>query len=440
MYSVSLLLAIALLCSAAWTQTADPALLAEINKIKAIDHHSHPPRLVAEGETDDDYDALPCGPLEPTVPTLAGRPENPQFLAAWKALYGYKYDDMSQAHVRELMAAKQQVRKQQGDRFPEWVLDQSGIEAQLANRVAMGRGLKPPRFLWVPFADPLMLPLDNQNLAAESPDRKFFYQREEMLLKRYLQDLKLDALPLTLEQYTAQVVTPTLELQKQNGAVAVKFEAAYLRALNFESVSLGEANRIYVRYARGGIPNKAAYTRLQDYLFRYIAAEAGRLQLPVHIHTGAGCGSYFMLSGSDPLLLDPVLNDPELRKTNFVLIHAGAGPFTKQTAFLLMKPNVYADFSEQNWLISTRKLSEVLRDFLEWYPEKIMFGTDLFPGTPEIDWEEIGWQTTQEAREALAIALTGMMEDKQITRHRALELARMVLRDNALKLYGLPKK
>src|SRR5262245_26192996 len=116
--------AVVLVCTVS-AQTADPALLAEIRKIKASDHHSHPPKLVAEVETDDDYDALPCEPLEPTQPTLAGRPENPVFLAAWKAMYSYKYDDMSEAHVRELMAAKQRVRKEQGDRFPEWVLDQS---------------------------------------------------------------------------------------------------------------------------------------------------------------------------------------------------------------------------------------------------------------------------------------------------------------------------
>src|SRR5262249_54890138 len=153
---------------------------------------SHPPKLVAEGETDDDYDALPCGPLEPTLPTLAGRPENPLFLAAWKAMYGYKYDDMSEAHVRELMAAKRQVRKEKGDRFPDWGVDRSGIEVDLATGGAMGGGLTPPRFLWVSFVDALMLPLNNQGLAAETPDRKFFYQREEMLLKRYLHDLKLE--------------------------------------------------------------------------------------------------------------------------------------------------------------------------------------------------------------------------------------------------------
>jgi hypothetical protein len=33
--------------------------------------------------------------------------------------------------------------------------------------------------------------------------------------------------------------------------------------------------------------------------------------------------------------------------------------------------------------------------------------------------------------------LTGMMNDGEITRERALELARMVLHDNAAKLYKL---
>jgi len=79
-------------------QTADPQLLAEIQKIKAIDNHSHPPKLVSAGEKDDDFDALPCDPLEPGDLPVAARPENPQFLAAWKALYGYRYNDASPDH------------------------------------------------------------------------------------------------------------------------------------------------------------------------------------------------------------------------------------------------------------------------------------------------------------------------------------------------------
>jgi len=90
-------------------QNPDPQLLAAINKIKAIDNHSHPPKLVVPGEKDDDYDALPCDPLEPSDPTTISRPENPQFLAAWKALYGYRYNDRSPDHVRELLDRKSVV-------------------------------------------------------------------------------------------------------------------------------------------------------------------------------------------------------------------------------------------------------------------------------------------------------------------------------------------
>jgi predicted TIM-barrel fold metal-dependent hydrolase len=423
-------------------QAPDPQLMAAINKIKAIDNHSHPPKVVGAGEKDDDFDALPCDPLEPSDPTTISRPENPQYLAAWKALYGYRYNDKTPAHVRELLQTKQKVMQQQGDNFPNWVLDQLGIETEFANRIALGRGLQAPRFRWVPFDDALMLPLNNSSVANETPDRKFFYSREEMLLKRYLKDLNLSALPVTLQEYASRVVTPTLESQKRAGAVAIKFEAAYLRTLDFGPIPQdpeqyqADASRIYARYIKGDVPPKSEYLNLQDYLMRYIAREAGRLGLPVHFHTGGGCGSYFMLNGSNPALLESLLNDASLRKTNFVLVHGGASTFTKYTAYLLMKPNVYTDFSEQTWLISTRKLSEVVRDWLEWYPEKVFFGTDLYPNTPEINWEEIGWQTAQSAREALAIALTGMVQDGEISRDRALELAHMVLHDNAAKLYG----
>jgi hypothetical protein len=418
-------------------QSADPQLLAEINKIKAIDNHSHPPKLTAPGEKDDDMDALPCDPLEPTEPTTISRPENPQYLAAWKALFNYPYNDHTPGHLRELLATKQKIMQQQGDNYPNWVLDQLGIETELANRVALGRGLQPPRFRWVAFDDALLFPLKNTDLGSETPDRKFFFQRETMLLRRYMKDINQETLPLKLADYAATVITPVLEWQKKNGAVAIKFEAAYLRSLDFGASEPQQAvQQIYTHYIKGDVPPKADYIRLQNYLFRYVAREAGRLGLPVHIHTGGGCGGYFMLTGSNPVLLESVLNDPSLRKTTFVLLHGGAGPFTRYMSYLLMKPNVYTDFSEQTWLVSTRRLSEVIRDFLEWYPEKLMFGTDLYPNTPEINWEEIGWQTTQSGREALAIALTGMMQDGQITRERALELAHMVLHDTAAKLYG----
>ena len=89
-------------------------------------------------------------------------------------------------------------------------------------------------------------------------------------------------------------------------------------------------------------------------------------------------------------------------------------------------------------MLTTRALSGVIRDWLEWYPEKVMFGTDLFPGSsPEYDWDSIGWVVGTSGRQALGLALTGMMNDGEITRQRAIELAQMVLIGNAKKLYGL---
>ncbi|MGZ4837438.1 MAG: amidohydrolase family protein [Terriglobales bacterium] len=420
----------------------DPALLAEIQQIKAIDNHTHVMKVVAAGEQDTEFDALPCDPLEPSGSPTMTRPENPAFMKAWKALYNYPYDDSSPQHLRELMAAKDRVRREQGENFPTWVLDRLNIQTMFANRVAMGPGLKPPRFRWVPYDDALMFPLNNAAMA-DTPDRKIFYALEEKLLRRYLSDLQVARLPASLDEYVARVVLPTLQRQKQSGAVAVKFEAAYLRALDFAPANRDAAADLYLRQlgdARPAslihAPTKAEYKVLQDYLFHVIAAEAGRLGMAVHLHTGAGCGGYFQLGGANPLLLEADLDDPTLRKTNFVLLHAG-WPFTREVAFMLGKPNVWADTSE-GWMISPRELANYMRSWMEWYPEKVLFGTDLYPATPEIGWEEVGWQTSQGARWALAEALTGMMADGEISRARALELAHMVLHDNAAKLYGIP--
>jgi predicted TIM-barrel fold metal-dependent hydrolase len=337
------------------------------------------------------------------------------------------------------LAAKQKVQQQQGENYPNWVLDQLGIETELANRIALGRGQAPPRFRWVPFDDTLLFPLNNSSLGAQTPDRKIFFTAEESLMRRYLKQIGVATLPSSLAQYEAKVVTPILELQRKNGAVAIKFEAAYLRSLDFAPARENDAGRTYSLYVKGGVPNDAEYKVLQDYLFRYIAREAGRLGMSVHFHTGGGCGGYFYLEGSNPVLLESVFNDPSLRKTNFVLVHAGAGNFNGLVAYLLMKPNVYADISEQPWMTSVNHLVPGLRFMLEWYPDKVLFGTDLFPGSPQVNWEEVGYQTTHNARLALAEALTGMLRDGEITQQQASAIAQMVLRENALRLYGWTK-
>ena len=88
-------------------------------------------------------------------------------------------------------------------------------------------------------------------------------------------------------------------------------------------------------------------------------------------------GPVFGVAGSDPLLLDSVLNDFSLSQTRFVLVHGGF-PFDCAVSALIQKPNVYADASGQTFFRSRSDLSDTLRLWLWAFPEKVLFGTDAF--------------------------------------------------------------
>jgi predicted TIM-barrel fold metal-dependent hydrolase len=401
-----------------------------VGRIRAIDNHAHPVRVTANGEAPDrEFDALPVDNMEPSSDPVYLRPDAPGLSDAWQALF-----------ASPQMAAKQQARTRvmsdKGAGYPAWVLDQMGVEIMLANRVAMGTGIAPPRFRWVPYADALIFPLDNSALARVNSDRKSFFGLEDSLRGRYLKEAGLAALPGTLGEYLSRVVTPTLERQRQGGAVAEKFEAAYLRSLAFDKADRATAERVYAQFHAAGTPPEAEYKTLQDLLFRYVASECGRLGMAVHLHTMAGAGSYFEVRGANPLLLEPVLNDPELRKTKFVMVHGG-WPFIHEITPLLEKPNAWLDYSSQSLLLPPPALARSLREWMEWVPEKVLFGTDAYPYSDGLGWEESGWLAAKRGREALSLALTAMVADGEITRDRALQLARMVLPENAKTLYGI---
>src|SRR6187200_3034911 len=73
-------------------QAADPYLMSEIGEIQAVDNHTHVGKLVALGEKDRDFDALPCDIIEPGGDVAWANADNPRVLEAWKKLYGYKYE------------------------------------------------------------------------------------------------------------------------------------------------------------------------------------------------------------------------------------------------------------------------------------------------------------------------------------------------------------
>jgi len=415
---------------------ADPALTAYIGAIRAVDNHTHV-NTVAPG--DSESDALPLDALLPFPMPVRPRPDSPDWLAAYRALYDYPHSDLSEAHLNELRGTMQRVARDRGDKFPEWVLDRIGTETMIANRVAMGPGLTAPRFQWVSFVDPLMLPLSTRAEAATTPDRQKLYPLEEKLLHRYLADLHLDKVPATLDAYLTTVVTPTLERQRQAGCVAVKFEAAYLRRLDFDEASADAAARVYSRYVTGGEPSHADYKTLEDFLFRYIAREAGRLGMAVHIHSFEGAGAFYQAAGSDPLLLESAFNDPALRGTNFVIVHGG-GVYASHAGAMIWKPNVYLDISGMTILYTPTTVAGVLRNWLVQFPEKVLFGSDAAAFGPDAGWELAAWIGTTTGRQALAIALSDLMRSGEVRRPRAEEIATMVMRTNAATLYKLSLK
>jgi predicted TIM-barrel fold metal-dependent hydrolase len=156
----------------------------------------------------------------------------------------------------------------------------------------------------------------------------------------------------------------------------------------------------------------------------------------VHFHGMAGAGRYFSIAGANPLQLEPLLNDPRMKGTKFVLLHGG-WPFVREAGAMLQKPNFYLDISQQALVIPAHTLAGWLREWLELNPEKVLFGTDGYPFSAELGWEESTWLAARNARQALGLALTAMERDGEISESRAEALARMVLRGNAEALYAV---
>jgi hypothetical protein len=411
----------------------DTGLAAYIATIKAVDHHAHPMLPAVPGApADTDFDALPLDDIPPFPLPWRLTLESPQWAAAARRVYGLRGADTGAA----VAAARHRVMAAQGERFAAWALDRAGIEVMFANRITLGPGLPPPRFRWVAFADPLLFPLDTRGEAARTPDTQPLYPKEATLLRRYLSELGLDALPGTLDEYVTRVIAPTLARWHDAGAVAIKFEAAYLRSLDFANPDSAEAAGVYATYAAGGIPERDEYKELEDELFRLIAREAGRVGLAVHLHVFEGFGSYYDMDGSRPALLEPAFDDPSLRETSFVIVHGG-WPFVGETEAMLSKPNVYADISMMDLALAPAEVAGVLRHWLERWPDKVMFGSDAFEGGDQQGWELGAAVASSTARRALGMALTAMLRDGEISRDRAQALARMVLRENASRWYHL---
>lgn len=398
----------------------------EIAGIKVFDNHGHP------GLPDDsEVDAMSI-PANSSLPFRL-REENPEFVAAARALFGYAYADFSREHVSSLVKEKQRLRESLGAAYFSRILDQVGIETAVANRVSMPSYLQPTRFRWVFFVDAFLFPLNNQELAAKNPDLQLNVPLEEKLLQRYLTQAGLKQLPGNFTDYLA-LASGVLEANRKAGAVGIKFEIAYFRPLSFSDPGQEQAAAIYAKYVRGGRVPEPEYRDLQDFLFRYLLREAGRLQLPVQIHTAVGGGDYFNLSGGKVMNLENILRDPRFENVTFVLLHGGF-PYEREAIWLAARKNVYFDSSLMGLFLYPEQLKNALRQWLELFPEKVMYGSDTFPISDGLGAEESYWLATESARNALAAALAEMVSENEIGEAQAVAMAHAYLHDTAAGIY-----
>lgn len=403
-------------------------LLPQIEKIPAFDHHAHP------GYADDpDVDAMAAPPNASEA--LRTRDDNPELVAAANALFGYPYADFSPEHAKWLVDKKAELKKQlPGVAYFNAILDKINTESSVANRAMMPDYLDPKRFPWVFFADSFMWPFNNERETARNPDEGVFIPLQEKMLRRWMQQEKIAQLPGNFAGYL-EFISQTLEDNSKRGGIAMKFEVAYFRPTTFGDPSWAQAEDIYVRFVTGGIPSEQDYRTFQDYIFRYLITEGGRLHLPVHIHTAVGIGDYFNFSQSNIMSLESVLRDPRYASTTFVMIHGGY-PLEREAIWLAAMKNVYLDSSFGELAQYPSAFKETLKMWLETFPDKVTFGTDCFPYNQVLGAEESYWLGVQSSRTALAAALAEMVSEGEITEARALELAHAYLHDTAVKLYG----
>jgi uncharacterized protein len=410
-----------------------PGLKAEYEKlrrdiatIKVFDNHGHP------GLPDDsDVDAMSI-PADSSLPFRL-REDNPEFVAAARALFGYQYGDFSPEHVASLVKEKKRLRESLGPAYFAHILDQVGIETAVANRVSMPPYLLPARFRWVFFVDPFLFPLNNQEFASRNPDLKLNMPLEEKLLQRYLAQAGVKRLPDNFAAYLA-FISQVLEANQRAGAVGIKFEIAYFRSLFFADASQESAGAIYSKHVRGGTTSDSEYRELQDFLFRYLLQEAGRLKLPVQIHTAVGGGDYFNLTGGNVMNLENIVRDPRFDDVTFVLLHGGF-PHEREAIWLAARKNVYFDSSLMGIFLYPEQFKNSLREWLELFPDKIVYGSDTFPISDVLGAEETYWLATESARSALAAALAEMVSENEISEEKAMALARAYLHDTAARLY-----
>ncbi|HUU30359.1 MAG TPA: amidohydrolase family protein [archaeon] len=220
------------------------------------------------------------------------------------------------------------------------------------------------------------------------------------------------------------------ELLLAQGYIGIKSGLAYSRILRYDDTTREEAALAFKNIISGN-PSPAERKPFEDFMMHEIVCRAGEHDLPVQIHTGLQEGNGNIITNSRPThLVNLFMKYPG---TRFDIFH-GSFPYMGELATLAKNfQNVYLNMC---WMpvISPTASRLWLRQWLETVPvNKIMaFGGDYL-------FVEGTYGHSVIARRVVTETLTEMVESGYLSEGEAVEVARRILRQNAIELFRLER-
>ncbi|CAN1770520.1 Protein fluG [Linum perenne] len=235
---------------------------------------------------------------------------------------------------------------------------------------------------------------------------------------------------LRIERFAEEILEQCTTVAKD--IVGLKSIAAYRSGLEINpKVTSKDAAKGLAEVVHSGNPVRLVNKSLIDYIFVRSLEVALTFDLPMQIHTGFG-DKDLDLRLANPLHLRAVLEDERFSKCRLVILHASY-PFSREASHLAsVYSQVYLDFGLAVPKLSVHGMISSVKELLELAPiKKVMFSTDgyAFPETYYLG--------AKKARECLFSVLQDACRDGDLTVAEAVEAARDILAQNAIRLYKI---
>ncbi len=213
-------------------------------------------------------------------------------------------------------------------------------------------------------------------------------------------------------------------------ASAFKVGSAYERTLFWEDVPKEIAKKSFDRLiSLNEKPERYETKKLEDFIMHYLCQKCGEYGIRMKFHTGLQEGNGNDITNSRAVLLNNLFI--KYPKTKFDIYHVSY-PYQEELAVLAKNfANVTVNFCWM-WVINPSAGRRILSDMLDTVPANKIHG---FGG--DYIFIEGTYGHAVIAKREISRVLCKKIEEGRFTEEYALEIARMLLRDNAIENFNL---